>query len=80
MTTRLLIIIVLFFISACSKTDKERISIAEKGVGDIVVGAVFPKNSVYHFLEGCELAIEDLNRKGGVLGRKVRQLLKTMKI
>ena len=76
MTSRLLIIIVLFFISACSKTDKDRISIAEKGVGDIVVGAVFPKNSVYHFLEGFELAIEDLNRKGGVLGRKVRAIVK----
>lgn len=76
MTNRLLIIIVLFFTPACSKTDKDRISLAEKGVGDIVVGAVFPQKSVYYFREGLELAIEDLNRKGGVLGRKVRAIVK----
>jgi len=72
MKCRLLIVVFLVFSSACSKPAEKTAKRAEKGKGDIVIGVALPLNDDRHFLEGVEMAIEDLNQKGGVLGRKLR--------
>ncbi len=72
MKCRLLVIILFVLVSACSRTAER----AAKGEGDIVIGVALPLNDRRHFLEGVEMAIEDLNKKGGVLGRKIRAIVK----
>ncbi len=74
MKCRLLIVVFLVLFSACSKPAEKTAKRAEKGKGDIVIGVALPLNDDRHFLEGVEMAIEDLNKKGGVLGRKLRMI------
>jgi branched-chain amino acid transport system substrate-binding protein len=76
MKYRLLVIVFFVLVSACSKPGEETERKAEKGKGDIVIGVALPLNDDRHFLEGVEMAIEDLNEKGGVLGRKIRAIVK----
>ena len=57
-------------------TTKERIKRAENNKGDIFIGAVAPwkkvtnKGNLNWF--GIELAVEEVNSKGGILGRKIK--------
>ncbi len=72
---RFLVIVFFVFVSACSKPGEKTEKRAVKGEGDIVIGVALPLNDRRHFLEGVEMAIEDLNKKGGVLGRKLRAII-----
>ncbi len=74
MKCRLLVAVVLVLASACSKPGVERAERAEKSEGDIVIGVALPLKDERHFLEGLEMAIEDLNKKGGILGRRLRTI------
>ena len=74
MKYRLLVVVILLLVSACSKPAERTTKRAEKGKGDIVIGVALPLNDDRHFLEGVEMAIEDLNQNGGVLGRKLRMV------
>lgn len=74
MTIRILLSLLFIFLSACSKPGEKRVINAEKGKGDIVIGAVLPENTDDLFLEGFKLAIDDLNAKGGILGRTVKAI------
>jgi branched-chain amino acid transport system substrate-binding protein len=62
-------------VSACSKPGETTEEKAGKGKGDIVIGVALPLNDRRHFLEGVEMAIEELNERGGVLGRKIRAIV-----
>ena len=54
---------------------EERVKQAEKNQGDILVGAVAPWSTIDVMLwEGIQLGVEEINRKGGLLGRKIRIL------
>lgn len=65
---------VLFALSCSLATDpvEERSNEALKAEGDIVIGAA--ANWKYHqkLWQGIELALGEINRAGGVLGRKIR--------
>src|SRR4051812_16143046 len=52
----------------------ERLRRAESGKGDIVIGAAWPwaARSTLLFRQGLDLAAEEVNAKGGVLGRRLR--------
>ncbi len=70
---RILVVLLLLHLSACSRSDKKRAHRAAKNSGDIVIGIALPSlghNSLC--LEGVYLAVEELNKSGGVLGRKIK--------
>src|ERR1700750_1136015 len=61
-------------LAACTGSDEptaQRAKRAEHGTGPVVVGAAWPwearKNVLY--AQGMELAVDELNQGGGVLGR-----------
>lgn len=74
MKCRLLVIVFLVLVSACSKPAERTAKKAEKAKGDIVIGVALPLKGDRHFRKGIEMAVEDLNKKGGVLGRKFRTI------
>lgn len=63
-------------LSACSGWDDPKTARAQRAAqanGDIVVGAAWPWSGDKGGLwQGVELAMEEINTKGGVLGRKLR--------
>jgi branched-chain amino acid transport system substrate-binding protein len=72
-----LVFIILFFsLRKCFyHPSEERFSRAEKGKGNIVVGLIWDDYSEHSdFDEGADVAVEELNGKGGVLGRKIRMV------
>lgn len=75
-TSTAIIIVLALLLSACSDWDDPKTARAGRAAaadGDIVVGAVWPwggdKGGLWR---GIELAAEEINTKGGVLGRKLR--------
>ncbi|MCJ7593448.1 MAG: ABC transporter substrate-binding protein, partial [Desulfobacterales bacterium] len=56
------------------KSHKQRVRFAEKGQGYVAVAVVWPKESNLLFLKGVELAVEEVNREGGVLHRELRPI------
>jgi len=65
----------LFLITSCSMQDEpieERAKRAREGKGDIIIGAVAPWASYSNLWEGIEMAVEEVNRNGGVLGRRLK--------
>lgn len=70
----LLICLSLSLIVSCNLSDdpaEERANRAEKARGDIVIGAVAPWSSG-NMWNGVELAINEINDHGGIMGRKFR--------
>lgn len=72
MIIRILLSLLFIFLSACSKPGEKRDIKASKGKGVIVIGAVLPVNTDDLFLDGFKLAVEELNERGGILGRKIK--------
>jgi branched-chain amino acid transport system substrate-binding protein len=73
----LLLVLTVMIITGCGKPGESsveerarRAKIADKSTDDIVIGIAWKKNTP--FLEGIELAIKQINNKGGVNGRKIR--------
>lgn len=65
----------LFMLTGCQSERnlfEERVKRAEAGSGDIVIGIVDSGAEWSMFFEGVSLAVEQINRGGGVLGRKIR--------
>ncbi|HEX8271369.1 MAG TPA: ABC transporter substrate-binding protein [Longimicrobiaceae bacterium] len=65
--------------AACSRERdpaEERVRRAESGSGDLVVGAAWPWEARKQLLygQGMELALEEVNRAGGIGGRRLRIL------
>ncbi|MDM8536542.1 ABC transporter substrate-binding protein [Desulfobacterales bacterium HSG17] len=73
-TLTLCLILLLFFSCSSSKPVEERKQRAIKAKGDILIGIVH--NSVYSnfFTEGVNLAVEEINQKGGIAGRKIKTI------
>ena len=58
------------------KSKKKRAEIARKGKGDVVVAVVWPRlTHPLLFPEGVDLAVQEINERGGVLGRELRTVL-----
>jgi len=58
------------------KSMGKRNEIARKGEVDIVVGVVWPRSQSHLlFLQGVDLAVREINKKGGALGRKLRTIV-----
>ncbi len=71
-------LIILGFIS-CNSSEtpvEERAARAAKMQGDIVIGIVDSSTNSSLFLEGVNLAVEELNQRGGVLGRRIKTLVR----
>jgi len=71
----LLFFLLLFLTQACVQENdpiQERIERAENGKGDIIIGAAAPLAAYKGIWEGLEMAVDELNSKGGVLGRKIK--------
>lgn len=72
-----LLLLITLSISACSKWDSDprqaRNEQAERATGDIVVGVVWPtQGPKIDLWEGIDIASQEINAAGGVLGRKLR--------
>lgn len=79
--TILLMLMLQVFLSSCNQTSdmkQERANRAERAKGDIVIGAAayWKAAEKFHILfwNGLEMAVEEINAAGGVLGRKIRLL------
>lgn len=82
---RKVILIVLFLMflsrSGCSPSyeqlAKERAEKARTGNGEILIAAVWDfEQTATLFDEGVKMAVEEVNREGGVLGRRIRILMR----
>jgi len=60
--------------TAGKRTEKAAMRDLEKR-GNILIGIVKTSPAQKFFLPGVELAVEEINRKGGVLGRKIKTLV-----
>jgi len=76
-----LILLVLFMTISCAddgsagkRAEKAAMGDREK-TGNIVIGIVKTSPTQKFFLPGVELAVEEINRKGGVLGKKLKTLV-----
>lgn len=72
--TLVLILLLILVVSGCGKkeTGQLREDAASAATGDIVIGAAWPfedQNDL--FSEGIDLALQEINSSGGVLGRKL---------
>lgn len=78
MTNRLIpvLMFLLFFCTGCILPDDpaaERVKHAETARGDIIIGAVAPWQKIDTLLwEGLQMGFEEINARGGLLGRKLR--------
>ena len=70
--------ILMLSIFCCQQRDEkqERAFRAARAKGDIVIGAVASWDSNKTLWQGIELAVDEVNAKGGVLGRKIRIIKK----
>ena len=70
------LIILIFGLVSCAKSEnpaEERAKLAEKAHGEIIIGAAAPWSHIQDRLwEGIQMAVQEINNKGGVLGRKIR--------
>lgn len=68
-----ILLITIMYITGCSNTTdifQERVDIAEKNEGNIVIGVAWDfRNDLFE--EGIDLAVEEVNRNGGVLNRTI---------
>jgi ABC-type oligopeptide transport system substrate-binding subunit/ABC-type branched-subunit amino acid transport system substrate-binding protein len=74
----LILMLAMRCVSACGplkSPSEKRAQRAAQAQGDIVIGVVDTSLNPTLFLEGVELAIEELNQRGGVLGRKIKPLI-----
>ena len=66
-------------ILSCDYSDRafyeKRAERAAYAKGDIVIGVVDTSAQANLFLQGIQLAIEEINEEGGVLGRKMRPII-----
>ena len=74
-----LILSVFVLISACNRNHgqiKAREKIAENATGDIVIGVVWPPtlNREKDMQQGTKMAVEEVNKEGGIYGRKIKLL------
>jgi len=70
---------VMLLLSLCScepygNLAKRRAEKAAQGKGDIVIGIVDSSKMPSLFAEGVKLAIEEINKQGGISGRRIRPL------
>lgn len=73
MAARCLVAALMLVLVGCQGDPKEeRARNAATGKGDLVVGLVWGDLFEGAFVEGAELARDEINRAGGVLGRKIR--------
>ena len=72
------LLLALFVMTACTSYDdlaKERAKRAKKATGDIRIALVWQEKLVKtYFFEGAEFAADEINRGGGIRGRKVRTI------
>jgi branched-chain amino acid transport system substrate-binding protein len=70
------LIILIFGLIACARGEnpaEERAKLAEQADGEIIIGAAAPWSHIQDRLwEGIQIAVQEVNQKGGVLGRKIR--------
>ncbi len=74
-----LFLLSVFSLPACSPDHGKKTAMkAEKGEGDIVIGAVYPfSQKGAQFINGFNLAVDELNsRPDGVLGRKFKPIFR----
>ena len=66
------------FLSSCrdSSVGEQNKRFSEEMQGDILIGIVPESESSGFFLQGVETAVEEINQKGGVLGRKIQTVLR----
>lgn len=76
MLYRFLVILLAILVSSCSRPGEKRERKAERGKGDVVIGVVVPAGSEEFLDEGIQLAVDELNEAGGVLGRKIKIVLR----
>lgn len=75
---RILSLILILFVCSCDASQtisEKRVERATQGTGDIVIGIVETSSDSNLFLQGVELAIEEINQEGGVFGRRIQPLL-----
>ncbi len=76
----LFLLLAVFVLIGCgnpyAESKKKRADFAKKGKGDVVVAVVWPRRaqSPFLFTEGVDLAVRQINEKGGVLGRRLRTI------
>jgi len=61
-------------IASAETQSEQRAGKAAKGEGDVVIAVVDTSADRSLFLEGVNLAIEEINQEGGLLGRKIKAL------
>lgn len=74
-------VLLLLLMASCSLSGdpkRERDLRAETMTGDIVIGVPAPwtwlRSTGHYYWQGIEMALDELNRSGGVLGRRIRLL------
>lgn len=71
----LLLIVLLQGCSTDEKRARERAERAKLGKGEILIAVVSDEDDTENlFVEGIEMAIAEINRDGGIMGRKLRAL------
>jgi len=73
------VVLALFFTVACEDSSmraqqNRRAARAAKAKGDIVIGVVGTSASSNFFMNGVDLAVQEINQNGGLLGRRVRTI------
>ncbi|MCI5157052.1 MAG: amino acid ABC transporter substrate-binding protein, partial [Candidatus Electrothrix sp. AUS1_2] len=66
-----LFLLVLIFFTGCDFTPAQRAERAAEAKGDLFIGIVQTSLPSNFFLEGVNLAINEINQQGGLLGRKL---------
>jgi len=73
----ILIPVLSLVVSCCSGVSAEkREQSAAEAKGDIVVGIVHTSVYANFFLEGVNLAVEEINQQGGLSGRKIKTVIR----
>ncbi len=73
----LLLLAVGIIVCGCTRAEDLRLQREQRAVhasGDILIAAVDSPPAEDNFIEGINLAVEDINGRGGVLGRKIKIL------
>ncbi len=77
-TQSFLLLWILLLVTACNSYEdlaKKRVRQAQAADGDIRIAVVWQKKLVHtHFFEGAQLAVDEVNEKDGINGRKLRML------
>ncbi|XCN74108.1 MAG: ABC transporter substrate-binding protein [Candidatus Electrothrix aestuarii] len=67
-----------YFLSSCSDgaIEEQKNLHSEERQDDILIGIVAESVNSVFFLQGVEAAVEEINQKGGILGRKIQTVLR----